>query len=243
MINLIVAVENDIDILDQFLRWYKLLGVERFIVNVINNNNFPIYDEIKNKCDKYNSVVIDRGRADHDFKIQHKFRTLAQKQYSSKDDWTFFADLDEFYDLESINQIVNRAEAHKCNTICGTFVDRFCKNNNKFNKFDPRESIFDQYPIESDFSKKILKVPQRRYVAVKGWILEGSICPRFQDGQYLNIIEGCSIHEEIVKINHFKWRKGVVEKMKKRLNKYENSEEHKYSYRQCKRFLEYINRL
>lgn len=238
MIKLIFGIIDDTSLLPYFLEWYKEQGVDQFIINIVDSvEDNAIIEDILHKSKNYNLIInsVFYGRDDN--LIQAQNREKAQEKYTNNNDWIIFADLDEFHEYPGGMKNFLKSIEGNYNLVKGVFIDRLTENG-KFEAYNDQEDLFEQYPIKSDISYSILKVPGPRVSAVRGLAHRGSMHisknPLYQDNMKVKICP------QVIKINHFKWRHGVVDRTKKRLEHFIRIGGSRAVIRESKRLLKHF---
>lgn len=127
------------------------------------------------------------------------------------DDWIIPVDADEFYGYpEPIPLRLARVEAEGCDGIAGWFVDRIAADLSLPEVLD-EPSLFEQFPLETQLTRHINGCPHKILACKNHYKM---ICGHHNtyDGPRPNY------SPEQFKVHHFKWTKGVRQRVARHLS-------------------------
>lgn len=193
----VVILDYDQLLWEQFLQHYMKIGVTDFYVVTrakISNpfNNVQIFD-------KYNPEDTIRI-------TDHSCKTELRKKFCAADEWHIVVDLDEFIEFDKpIDEIIKEADVQQCDAVRAFMLDRMSKDG-----LLPETStnIWEQYSVICKFSYEILKAYSFKTVLIKGH-LESYM-------KAYSRMTDQKLFKRDMKIHHFKWRKGIVERLFRR---------------------------
>lgn len=131
---------------------------------------------------------------------------------SCPNDWFVVADLDEFqlYPAD-LPTILAQCDRSGFDHIKGCFVDRIAADGS-LPVFEPRGSIWDQYPIGAHLTGPVCKGITRKVVAAKGSV-------RLSSGHHFGLSgHPTPISQLFVEVHHFKWVAGVLDYLYNRVS-------------------------
>lgn len=230
-ITLVTVVGRTVTVLPQMLRHYQSLGVDAISVNVnMRDRDDPVFEEAVaiagDAGADVDSVTIGPWTTRVNPAIYHSVRAVRSS------DWFILADQDELQTYPAdLRDLLKDADARGYEYLEGAFVDRLAKDGT-FAAIEPAQGLFEQFPLGGFLSLPLLAAAPWKVVAVKAHIVVGS-------GQHTASGLGQPIEECFVQVHHFKWIKGVIERLRERM-------EHRRSlgephWEECARFLAYCD--
>jgi len=240
----ITGIYHSLALLPHFVRFYSSVGIKHYLFHhnteIISSSD--VDNSIKNTGIEATCLHWD---GPNNYRLQHFWRLKLQREFVRESDWVVIADLDEFIDFRPfVQDVLTCCEQTGCNWVVGEFVDRISESG-KLIDIDPAVNIFEQFPKESEISRKILLAPYKRTVAIKGGYYPMHNCYEYDDAITAGLNqESICRWPKILKIHHFKWHTGVVKMLKQRSERYQklskdNSLDYEEPFRQCERFLRY----
>jgi hypothetical protein len=210
-----IGVEYDYDIVLHFVKHYKEIGVDKFllILNTEDENSEKL-KYVQNILRKYDikEEVIWIGDFQDTIKTQHMKQVVLDN--ANLEDWIVIADVDEFqkYYMD-LRKLISYCDKMNYNCVMGEFVDRLTESG-KIVDINEDINIWEVFPIktsmkywnDTEYSKVLLK---KAYVEVE----EGHHCP-VDD-------KSCSYFPSLLEVHHFKWRGKILDKLKYRIEMYE----------------------
>jgi hypothetical protein len=137
---IIVPINDRIELLPYFLRYYSSLGVTQFVCGLFNGESNPHHAAIKAWSARHplqirNSVCADMnirnsvvaGRADHYCSdIDGPGLNRIREEFAADHRWYAIADLDEFHSFggPTLPEAAAEAERRGCEAVHGVFCDR-----------------------------------------------------------------------------------------------------------------------
>ncbi len=204
-----IGVEFDYDIVSHFIKYYKDLGVDEFLI-ILNTDekDSEKLRYVKNILRRYDVEEKDiwQGRYlahDHTTRIRNVI-----KRCTNEDDWVIIADVDEFneYPLD-LKKFVTYCDKEHCDCVMGEFVDRLTESG-KIIEIDRKTDLWKAFPLKVDL-REWNTVPYTKVVLNRSYVKT----TLGNHGPIDNIDNNLPYH---LNINHFKWRGHVIENQKER---------------------------
>ena len=137
----------------------------------------------------------------------HKITHNLRLQFVNKDEWHWIADLDEFHEFDRpVNDLLATIQQSRYNSVAGIFVDRITEDGYMPPIGDG--DIFQQFPVQSDITVKLLKANARKIQLLKGH-LPPIHCYHSVVGEKPFPVQ--------MKVHHFKWNSSCVARLQKRI--------------------------
>lgn len=205
-----VSTADSIDILSQWFRFYRKMGVERF--HLFFSNPLGIQNSVHPYLALFaqNPVTLIESSVGSVDELQRVAKISEYKSTVLKSDqWVWTVDSDEFVSLDPgfLSQLI----VSPYDYLGGTLIDRFAPLG-ALNPVLGTTSIFAQFPVQALFTADILKgsstkVPLSRPVV------------RLGPGLHRVLEDPASVKraELAVPVHHFKWTAGLVERIESRL--------------------------
>jgi hypothetical protein len=206
-----IGVEYDYDIVSHSIKYYRELGVDRFlfILNTEDENSEKL-KYVQNILRKYNieEEMVWIGEFDDSVKTRNMEQIVLENTDSK--DWVITIDVDEFhkYDID-LKKFIFYCEKKNYNCVWGRFVDRLTENG-KIVDINEDTNIWDIFPVKTDMRywnrtsyRKILL--RKSYIKVKG-------------GHHFCVDDKkCKYFPYRMEVHHFKWRGELIKKLKRRV--------------------------
>jgi hypothetical protein len=179
-------------LLDQYCKHYSKYSFHKVFVKITSeDSNDPLIEKIEKHFTNHFSIVIfeyDLGKL---YSIEGESKFYTKVMNSLEAEWLLMADIDEFIEIERIDDNVWETEE----SIPGILIDRISNQ-----EFDPLKNIFDNYkekyflynwkPVSYPFKESFVK--KRKEKIEVGHHL-------WDPAKFIN--------KKWCLINHFKWRK------------------------------------
>ena len=201
---LIFPVFNRIELLPQFLRYYSLLGITRFVCGLYKGEESPFYGDIMAFQARYDLEIrtslacsIDAYNARGEKRGLNKIR----EEFAKDSGWYCIADLDEFHFFrgKSIPHIIQEAESGGYEAVHGVFSDRIALDGS-FPELDGRKTLDDTFPLVCDLSKCAGRTCDK-IVLAKAFV-------KIEVGHHT---ARAKTWRNAAEVHHFKWHKGAYE--------------------------------
>ena len=175
MIYLICTLEqHKIEWLPQFIRHYRGMGVEKFLLTLQQEPQLEASETEKHLA-RFNQMLgalgIDRGFSlieTYDSSALKRHHRFLQDSYVSKHDWVVWSDSDEFqvypYRLDAI---IPMLEQNMVQLVHGCMIDRIAANRT-LPPFNPRESIWETYAVACLLSESLSGAQVRKIALARG---------------------------------------------------------------------------
>jgi hypothetical protein len=203
--------------LPQFLRHYRLAGVDDFIITLHVDLKLPAIKKVRSfrRFQRIlNSHKINRGwllDCLYDSEAVRKHHDRLQLRICQPKDWIVWADIDEFHEYpRSLTNLVSLCKRNRNNVIGGVFVDRVTESG-EMTQFDPRRSIWQQYPLDCHLTRDVLGAWTTKVVCSRADVL-------ITHGNHLvRRNQSASWFGARINIHHFKWDSSVRTRLQARL--------------------------
>jgi hypothetical protein len=208
-----IGVEYDYDIVPHTVKYYKELGVDRFlfILNTEDENSERL-KYVQNILRKYNikEEMVWIGEFNDQIKT-HNMEQLVMENTNSED-WVVTIDIDEFqkYYMD-LRKFISYCEKMNYTCVLGSFIDRLTENG-RIVDINEDTNIWETFPTKTNMGRSwnkntsYLKVLLRKaYVEVTG-------------GHHYPIdLENNKCFPSRMEVHHFKWRSELIKKLKRRI--------------------------
>jgi hypothetical protein len=233
MLYVISTLSYDTSLLPHFFKYYKSLGVTRFIIS--------IHELVPGLLKKAQAIA---KQFDSDVKwipvserqiltgIEGNNKEEIREKHVTSQDWIIPADLDEFIQFPApISQLIGEMDANGATFIKGDFLDRISEDG-RLNPTLPEPSIWEQFPLTCKVSQSLIKCWSHKVTLARGDCMLASGHHNVIFPARPHISRRCIIH-------HFKWRRGLLTALRRRLAVYKNAGWD--CYREAERALSYLN--
>jgi hypothetical protein len=204
--------------LPQFVRHYRALGVERFLLTLQLEPTAPAREQDLHRA-AFNEMLVRLEIAtafvwihtwDGPSMAAHQ-RSL-QRAHVASDDWVVWCDLDEFQVYpEPLREMVARCETEGADYVRGVFIDRVAEDGS-LPGFDPQRSIWDTFPRACNVTGALARANPNKVALARGSVLVFGGKHEVKDGRDLKPMEGW------IPVHHFKWDASVLERLRYRLS-------------------------
>ncbi len=223
-IHLIVGIEEDNRLLPQFLAHYHKLGVDQFLINLIDTRgDGSILQSCKQMLAPYKHVFANVHIGKHRWTKQIALMKIAQEEYAAPTDWVLTPDLDELHEYSKpLREVLTQADTSGYNVITGEFLDRITESGELI-ELNTQMPLSQQFPLGCQMSVVVQQVPRVRTVAVRGDVFIGKNFDTDGDPEMIKgQVEGrVRLHPtEKVVIHHYKWHSRVLKNCAQRLAHY-----------------------
>jgi hypothetical protein len=205
---------GDWDLLPHLLRHVHTLGVSTVVVTV-NIFHTPDHESIEHCAPDGLNLVIGRyslpdgGNTDDDrMEDQQRDRVLRCLDITPRA-WLMPLDLDEFHEYPAtLAVILERADEMGIDVIKGRLIDRFAADGT-LARLRPTPSVFEQYPIETEFTRNVLGGYTEKVMLCRRYVRLGT-------GHHgAHAAHGVPVGFcDDYRVHHFKWRAGLVERIR-----------------------------
>lgn len=218
MLVVLTCIAHDYSLLPYFLKHYRNLGVEKFYFAILPNalqkeSLEKILNILKKEKDVEAQIVSSSKGVVGSVGVNGAVTEYLRSQLFTKEHWLIPADLDEFNEYPGdLKEIIKKMEKENYTHVQGCFVDRSA-GGKKLPPVLPIEngvSIFDQFPSEEPLTEKIGGGYLGKVLLSRGDL-------PLATGHHFLYIEKTKPYPFSGKVYHFKWIKGLVETLKKRI--------------------------
>lgn len=215
MIAVLTSVSYDAAIIPAFVKYYASLGAEAVFVTVL---------ELKpNLLEEAKGIAASMTTPVHVYPANERWvRTQLESQNKNElramiglrqTDWYVPADLDEFIDFElPLRDTIAQLQKGNYGYAMGELVDRV-SSDGTLSEYDPSKSLWEQYPLKEHITRDIMKSNHRKVVLARGHLAVSS-------GHHMIVDESHKKFPQELAINHFAWRAGRREALKRRFDNY-----------------------
>jgi hypothetical protein len=203
-----VSTDFDYDILPHFMRHYKDIGVDEFLIIL-----HVISDDL-GKLEYCQKILRDFGvkekkiwRDDYDPVLHTSLLMKLNKEYAETEDWVLTIDIDEFHEYCcDLRKIIAYCEERNINFISGNFVDRLTEDG-KIVDINNKTDLFESFPVKSEVFRNVFHGCHWKVMIHKCYIdlIPGQHFVKDSD-TYVPIS-----FPEVFSVNHFKWRGDLIE--------------------------------
>lgn len=224
-----IGVRYDLPLIDHFIKYYKNLGVERFLIclHSLTEDDPNLKSAI--------SILNEHGIEPADIWIgKYRERKKSRRleglvEDLNDDDWILTADADEFQEYPiNLIKFIKKCETNNVAAVHGLIVDRIKEDGSIPNELEEGVPILEQFPLECNF-QQLKNLSHRKWLPKvtlhKKWVVLtiGNHCI---DNPSTEICKSESFkHYEFIKVFHAKWFGEVVEKMDKMYEQFQNLSE------------------
>lgn len=211
--HLITPIYLDASLLPHFLRHYSALGVTAFHFSLNTRLNAGLEEEVRRWCvgaPAFIEAVYEMDDVTADV-APHLNRI--RERCVGPDEWLSVVDLDEFYELPApLPQFLAERDALGEDHVVGRFVDRLAPNG-ALPPLGDEPSLSLQFPLARRITRMLAGGNDAKVVLQKGrhTIVRGH-----------HVIEG-GVRQSAIELplNHYKWKAGVIERLRERLKVHE----------------------
>ena len=211
--HLITPIYLDAGLLPHFLRHYSQLGVTTFHFSVNTRLNFGIEAEVRRHCEGFPAFVEAVYEMDDVTQDVAPHLNRIRERCVGADEWVSVVDLDEFYEVPvPLSQFLAERDAAGEDHVVGRFVDRLAPNG-ELPPLADTPSLDLQFPLKRRITRMLVGGNDAKVVLHKGrhTIVRGH-----------HVIEGGRLRCPIeLPLNHYKWKAGVIERLRERLKVHE----------------------
>ncbi len=201
-------VDNDDGLLEHFLNYYMGLGVQDFLFVNYTGQKIGIGKEFM-------------AQGPFDVHSDAALRTKLVRNHLPPNSWFILADLDEFHDEEWVRNWKTLV-ASEVDFVASEISDRFAGADLSLSPLSPLEhdrSIFEQYPFACRFTRDIAQGENSKIMLMRN------------DGQPITPGHHATGHRgrphvAVGTTHHFKWRLGVMDRLKRRHGYYSSKGYH-----------------
>ncbi len=208
-----VGLDYDFDYITHFCKHYEQYVDEWFVILQTNDKRYDLIEDAKrifNLYGKCNFYIWD-GEWTGPRKVDRYFEI--NKSIKSDENYILFAEIDEFHEyLENPRDILKEKEY-----VFGEFVDRF---SSKIKNIEEDKSIFEQFPIERQYTKTLGAGVFKPCLFHSKFILTTSHHLSIDGNRYGwdnlnndNVLPNDNTKTDEIKIHNFKWTYNTRDKL------------------------------
>lgn len=210
MIVAIVGIVHAYDLLPYYLRHYRELGVERFII-ACNPDDLDPAGELRRMLASQPDIdTVDLPTGFQRSNLVGMIEEEVRLRSAIAGDWLIPADLDELNQYPtSLRGVVQQMEQGGFTHIVGELRDRLAPDGilKRLAPFDDGVSIWDQYPLEASVTARIAGGLTDKVLLSRGDLALGIGHHRMRDLPALRPFGSSGI------AHHFKWREGLAQSL------------------------------
>jgi hypothetical protein len=203
-----VSSREHLNLVEQFLRHYKQLGVVHFYFIVhLYNKEFLDYIHLRGI-----NVLEIMEEPFEDRKIIVKINRY-KRNLVGANEWCFHVDLDEFVDVKrpKLNEIKNST----ANCVKATLVDRISEDG-ILSSISTKDNMQTVFPLRCSLTKDVIKGNVDKCPISKGGV---ELCPGYHElcpGYHR--VKNPIFYKDVLSINHYKWNFSLEENLLRRLS-------------------------
>jgi putative methyltransferase (TIGR04325 family) len=200
------GVFEDARLLPHFLRHYAASGIREFYVAVPSGRE----NEIEHLASGYRVTISSTQIDDSDILAgqAEAIRQLRERR-QGEDEWALIVDLDELVSFrESLESIIDAAEAEGANVVRGVVYDRFSADG-RIVDFEPGSDLAARYPVRARFTRDVMLGCDYRAALVKGRLAGAP--PAGQHG-----LAGEVVATKMLDIDRYTWTSGSIDRLRER---------------------------
>jgi hypothetical protein len=208
MICSVALIHDGTSILSHFLKHYQDLGVDSILLGA----EMRLYDEVSTIARVFGVQVTPfRQKRFNDPGNQEIEQLLLRLHGIEDDDYVLYLDCDEFQEYPApLKEIVAEMDRRDLWAARGWFVDRLASDGT-FRPITNEPTLDEQFPIKCHVTRNI----------VGGWDQKIMVCRgrvRLMEGHHdtFNATYGIEPIPGAYRVHHYKWTRGVVERMRYR---------------------------
>lgn len=211
-IHLITVVGSFVKQLPHMLEHYRELGVCSIFLNVqVNCPDDPLLATVEEIAARYRCRIALVAHGDWQDLLA---RMYALARESKPNDWFILADQDELQLYpDDLSEVIKYCEQRGHDYIRGVVIDRISADGG-FPELEDEEKIWQQFPLGGLITYVILGAQIRKVVAAKGGI------PLVQGQHFALKGRGCPVRDCLVQVHHFKWIKGLIQRLEERVEQF-----------------------
>lgn len=218
MIVLICMLEPyRIEWLPQFVRHYRQLGVERFLLTLQLEPDAAQADNEQHR-NRFRQTLAELGIDEgyywaeaYDAMGMAEHHQKLQRQKVSHNDWLVWCDSDEFQVYpQPLRDVVAQCEAARVDLLCGALIDRVAEDFS-LAPFNPRRSIWETFPQTFNVSAALAGADPRKVTLARGDI-------RVSGGNHFPVSNASlKTLRRRVQVHHFKWDAMLIDRLRYRV--------------------------
>ncbi len=203
-----ISVDFDYDILPHFIKYYKDLGVDEFLI--VLNTKIGGSDRLAYCQD----ILRDNGieekmiwEDEYDPVMHTDILMKLNKKYVDSESWIMTIDVDEFHEYPfDLRKFITYCEENNINFVSGRFVDRLTSDG-KIVSIDINTNLFEAFPEKAEIFRNTFHGCHWKVMLHKAY-LELIPGQHFVDESEYYTPKG---FPEVLSVNHFKWRGDLIE--------------------------------
>lgn len=226
---------GDSILLAHLIEHYRGLGVESFyLTRHAESTTDPAYDEIEYYARMAGVELFATHLGPWDHELQGQLSKAAMAE--NPDDWYVVVDLDEFHVYDRpLADLIELCERDGYLHVNGCFLDRIAIDGG-LPEVGPA-SLWEQYPLGGSVTSKLLRAPTKKTCLALGRLSMGA-------GHHgIPGTTGVPWKESCIQVHHFKWTGSVVDRLRRRIERYESRARRVYpgAVEEARRFLTYLD--
>lgn len=206
-----IGVEYDYDIVSHSIKYYKKLGVDKFlfVLNTENKNSEKLI-EVQNILREYSIEEEEVWIGEfEDFSKKERIERIIKKN-AAPEDWVVEIDADEFQEYYvDLRKFISYCEKMNYDCVCGNLVDRLTENGELIDINDDT-NIWEAFPVKTSLE-------DLGYANYNKILLRKAYVDTYGGHHHPSDPLSCKICRCNFPVYHFKWRGALLENHKNRL--------------------------
>ncbi len=232
-----IGVEYDYDLVSHFIKYYKELGIDEFLI--VLNTNIPHSErliEVQNILRKYGIEEKYIWRGEHSYIRQTQTLMELIKKSTEENCWILSIDMDEFQEYFcDLRRFISYMEENDYEYAAGTYVDRVSVSGDIL-AIDNDTDLFEAFPVKTTLTRDIMY--SHRDFVQKIAIHRSYIKLSYAQHSCMEEEKIYKCCPNIIDIHHFKWRGDLIKNTIDRIEMYKNNH---LSYKHLENCLNYYN--
>ncbi|MEH1128484.1 glycosyltransferase family 2 protein [Micromonospora sp. CPCC 206061] len=207
---------GDALLLRHLVEHYRAHGVESFYVcRHVESTSDPLYEQIEQAARDAGIEIFRTFVGPWDDEMYERLMLEARSQHP--DDWYVVVDLDEFHVYDRpLADLIELAEHGGYDHVDGCFVDRVAADGG-FPDVDG-DSLWERFPLGGSITSRLVQAP-----SIKTGLALGRV-PLHIGHHGARGGRGLPREVSYIQVHHFKWTGSVVDRMRKRIDRFESGE-------------------
>lgn len=213
-LRVLTSISYDAKLLPHFVAHYRALGVEAFAI-AVHEQRPGLRGEIEELARPLGAGIelLPVSERQQRTGVEGWNKEELRQRIAMPGDWLIPADLDEFIQFPApLPQLIAQMEESGTTHVMGEFRDRIASDG-RLTETTAEPALWEQYPLECDFSARLVRCLCTKVVLCRGDCALGS-------GHHFVTNGARALRGPGVVVHHFKWRAGLLEALARRVEIY-----------------------